>query len=247
MELLTTAVCRELYQQNVAISETLLNSYRNPDIELTPEMKQVRWVLVSDIVKYKGRTHYNRKQVTGKSVNKREREWYEVQTRTAEQEAHQATHHDRMLMLIDFIREHQHESIGWCVSSFKLRFGELDTKRQMSDKGVGYSNDYRYSGPLDDVLPMIEYGNWLTPQMPIERPGQIVFTQHVQKMRRGLAQLGLTLTENEFIQVLIDVDEVIHKRPLTDKYKTKFIKRYVDFLHIESIVGAGSLESILHV
>jgi len=111
--------------------ETILERFRHR--KATDKEAQAAWVLLSDIVYSRAKTHYKQKQPYGVSVHGRERYWYETGHAV---EGKYISHTARMMQLYQFMRDNMHRSIGWCIVTYRLRFAEFEMRRELTALGI---------------------------------------------------------------------------------------------------------------
>jgi hypothetical protein len=122
------------------------------DTEATNKnLLEARWLAASNFIADIANKHYRIKQSTGGSVLGRRREWYEMPTTVAGEEA-MAAHQDRVLDFIEYLKANPKKSIFLLVASYRYRFRENEFKRSESQKGIAHATTANYKLSTDSMF-----------------------------------------------------------------------------------------------
>lgn len=120
-------------------SERLLDALRHGWPLRTVE-REAAWLLLSDQVYAAARRHYKQAQSYGTRVFGRAREWYEVPDPNNNGYDRYIrgydAHTERILLLVEWLKTRKDKSVGWCIFSWKRRFAQFETIRQLRSYGV---------------------------------------------------------------------------------------------------------------
>jgi hypothetical protein len=130
----------------------LLDKYRLGNLNAFEQ--QVLWVMVSDLVYSRSRTHYGRKQSYGRRVIGRSREWYEIpnDNDSDRTQMHYEAHIDRMHMFLRYIKENQHKSIQLLITEWRRRYAWFEMVRELEKCGIGHTSEKSLTSQVNQSL-----------------------------------------------------------------------------------------------
>jgi hypothetical protein len=155
-----------------------LEMYRNPPVKPTELVKRLMWISLTDVVKGAANNYYRRKQLLCRDsstpyqgMNRYEKVGYEQVE-------------ERALILAAHIKNtHPSRGMGWAVSSFKSRFGQLEQRNVLEKRtqvGFGFTIDVNRADEGWD------YGTYKGTKPNPVRPTLVDSYKEIQQLVNGI-------------------------------------------------------------
>ena len=122
-------------------SEVLLDKLRF-GADMTDIERQGVWLLLSDTCYCRAKKHYGMTQTSGHYTENRVRNWHEMPPpHSFYANRNYATHTERMLLLVEFLKSRLDRSSAWCVVAWKRRFAQFEELMHLRQMGISIPID----------------------------------------------------------------------------------------------------------